>query len=429
MTGNNIVILDDEQNILNSLKRLFRDEPVKIFTTTDYKEALDIIHREKVKVVLSDHRMPEVSGIEFLTMVKKDHPMIIRMLFTGYLDIGVAEDAINKSGVYRFINKPWNEEELKAAILQGIDRYNLQEENLILNQAIKKQNAELIEINTKLKNMYESQRAFTSTVSHELRTPLASIKTAIDIIISGSAGELNENQNKFLHKAKTNVDRLNCLINDILDLSKLESGKTDLNIFPNDLNALINDVLEIQVPVAKKNQLSVKTELEEDVPFIPFDTDKLNQVMNNLVSNAIKFTDTGGVTIRTLVHTDENNIEVIVQDTGRGIKKEDMDKLFKKFQQLDGSPKFGLGGSGLGLAICKEIIFQHGGKIWAESEPGKGSAFKFLLPLIERRIQDPANADDPDAAALEGDNSSVLMGLNPFDSELNPVEDSNSEEI
>ncbi|MCD4780058.1 MAG: hybrid sensor histidine kinase/response regulator [Candidatus Omnitrophica bacterium] len=429
MRGNNVVILDDEQNILNSLKRLFRDEPIKVFTTTDYKEALEFIDKEKVKVVLSDHRMPEVSGIEFLTMVKKDHPPIIRMLFTGYLDVGVAEDAINKSGVYRFINKPWNEEELKSAILQGIERFNLQEENLILNEAIKKQNAELIEINTKLKNMYESQRAFTSTVSHELRAPLAAIKTAVDIIISGSAGELTDNQNKFLNKAKINVDRLNCLINDILDLSKLESGKMELNIFPGDLNMLINDVLEIQGPLAEKRKLFIKTELQEDVPFIPFDTDKMNQVINNLVNNAIKFTDQGGVTVRTVLHSDENNVEIIVQDTGRGIEKENMDKLFNKFQQLSDPSQVEVGASGLGLAICKEIIFQHGGKIWAESEPGKYTAFKFLLPLIDRRAREPSSKEDFDDITLDENNQSYFSEIDSLDANRNPEEETNNEEI
>jgi len=382
----NVLVLDDEQNILSSLKRLFINESFDIFTTTDYQEALDILEKEKgkIKVVMSDQRMPQITGVEFLKRVKQAYPDVVRILFTGHADLQAAEDAINVGEVYRFINKPWNTEDLKTAIRQAINHYDLVIENRNLFEATQEKNKELKILNKKLQYMYELQKEFTSTVSHELRTPLASIKSTVDLVLSGTTGPLNEDQKKFLTKAKNNVDRLNRLINDILDLTKLESGKTQLDIVANDLLQVIKEVIEAQELAAKEKNLYLKGELPSDLPKVPFDIDKMYQVLNNLISNAIKFTEKGGIIVSCINHEEKNYVEVCVKDTGEGIKEEDKHKLFKKFQQLGDSRKH-VGGTGLGLAICKEIINRHGGKIWVESEFGVGSSFHFILPFRERR--------------------------------------------
>lgn len=379
-----ILALDDEQNILESLQRLFFKEDFGVFTTTDFHEALDVLGKEKIKLILSDQRMPDISGVEFLKQVKAKYPDVIRILITGHADIQAAEDAINVGEVYRFINKPWNGEDLKASVRQAIKHYDLVIENRNLFEAMKTKNEELEVLNRKLKNMYEVQKEFTSTVSHELRTPLASIKSTVDLVLSGEPGGLTEDQTKFLTKTKNNVDRLHRLINDILDLTKLESGKTQLNLSFNDIRIVIQDDVEVQQQAANDKGLYLKVEISETIPQIPFDVDKMHQVLNNLVSNAIKFTENGGITVSCVNYEDKNHIEICVKDTGQGIKAEDIDKLFQKFQQLGDSTKQ-VGGTGLGLAICKEIIQRHGGKIWVESEIGKGSSFKFLLPIQERR--------------------------------------------
>ena len=380
----NVLVLDDEENILSSLKRLFINESFDIFTTTDYKKAMDTLGEEEIKVVMSDQRMPEITGVDFLKQVKAKHPDTIRILFTGHADIQAAEDAINLGEVYRFINKPWNTEELKAALRQAVKHYDLVIENRELFESTKIKNEELEILNRKLKNMYEVQREFTSTVSHELRTPLASIKSSVDLVLSGAPGELTEDQTKFLTKTKNNVDRLNRLINDILDLTKLESGKMQLNIGINSIEQILNEVIESQESVAKDNGLYLKGEIASNLPKIPFDADKIYQVLNNLLSNAIKFTENGGITVSCINCEEKNHIEICIKDTGQGIKEDSIDKLFQKFQQLGDSRKH-VGGTGLGLAICKEIIHRHGGKIWAESEFGNGSSFHFILPLKERR--------------------------------------------
>ncbi len=380
----NVLALDDEPNILNSLKRLFINAPFTIVTTTDPDEALDIIVKEDIKVVLSDHRMPKITGVQFLQKVRGKSEDIVRILFTGYAEFSAAEEAINVGEVYRFISKPWNPEELRTVIEQAIQHYDLVVENRTLFDDTQKKNSELEVLNRKLKTMYETQKEFTSTVSHELRTPLASIKSTVDLVLSGAPGALSEDQKKFLTKTKNNVDRLNRLINDILDLTKLESGKMDLNIGFNDIRQVISEVEDIHQTVAQDKGLYLKSEISPEVPLIPFDVDKMHQVFTNLISNAIKFTENGGVTIKCVNHVRENHIDIYIEDTGEGIKEEDKDKLFQKFQQLGDSRKH-VGGTGLGLAICKEIIHRHGGKIWVESEEGKGSQFCFILPLHERR--------------------------------------------
>jgi signal transduction histidine kinase len=380
-----VLFLDDEQNILNSLKRLFINEPFKIFTTTDHQEALAVIAKEHIKVVFSDERMPSIHGVEFLKMVKEQYPDIVRVLFTGYADITAAEEAINLGEVYRFINKPWNTQELKKTIYQAIDHYDLVLSHRNLVDITNKKNEELEILNRKLKAMYEMQKEFTSTVSHELRTPLASIKMAVDIVMSGTSGDISPDQEKFLGKAKSNVDRLNRLINDILDLTKLESGKTVLQIEENDMNLLLQEVVNLQEALAREKGLYLKISVNSKLPPFPFDKDKLNQVFSNLVSNAIKFTEQGGMTISVGYRPEHNTAEVCIKDTGTGIPEDDIPKLFQKFQQLGDPEKRQTGGTGLGLAICKEIISQHGGKIWVESKLGEGSAFYFILPIVERR--------------------------------------------
>jgi len=225
---------------------------------------------------------------------------------------------------------------------------------------------------------------FTSMVSHELRTPLTAIKEGIAIVLDGSTGTVNEEQREFLDLAKRNVDRLARLINDVLDFQKLEAGSMAFNIQENDINATVSDVHHMMLPSAQKKGLDLVLKIGEDLPAIRFDKDKTTQVLMNLVNNAVKFTDKGKVTIMT--SKGENFIQVAVRDSGVGIKEGDLPKLFQKFVQLGDSNNRKTGGSGLGLAISKEIIEKQRGKIWAESKPGEGTTFYFLLPIRERRV-------------------------------------------
>ncbi len=225
---------------------------------------------------------------------------------------------------------------------------------------------------------------FISMVSHELRTPLTAIKESINIVFEGVGSDSIEQSKNFLGIAKRSVDRLARLIDDVLNFHKLELGKVDFNIEENDINKAVREIKEMMQPVAIEKGLKFIIDLDENIPKIKFDKDKIIQVMSNLVNNSIKFTEDGSVTVTTAVEGD-NTVRVSVKDTGCGISEENIPKLFQKFEQFGDGNGRKTGGTGLGLSISREIIMKHKGKIWAESTWGEGATFHFVLPIREKR--------------------------------------------
>lgn len=224
---------------------------------------------------------------------------------------------------------------------------------------------------------------FISTTSHELRTPLASIKEAISLVLDEVTGRVNENQKKFLGVARRNVDRLSILIGNLLDLSKIEAGKMAIERKLIDIEEVIDEALATFVLLADKKKIKLEKQVDKGVGNFYADRNKITQVLNNLISNGIKFTNEGGVikVFASSYGSDHNYVEISVRDTGIGIAKKDFGKLFQRFQQLDMGITRKVGGSGLGLAVCKQFVELHGGRIWAESEgEGKGARFTFILP-------------------------------------------------
>ena len=238
----------------------------------------------------------------------------------------------------------------------------------------------------KVQEAMEMKSEFMSVASHELRTPLTAMKEAVRLVAEEQTGKLNDEQKEFLDIAKRNVDRLARLVTDILDFQKLEAGKVEFDIRENDVNEVAKEIYAAMTPAAKNVGLDFFLDLEEDMPGVKFDRDKITQVLINLVGNALKFTERGNITITT--SEGENVIQVSVSDTGPGIKAEDLPKVFREFEQLQKGGDRKVGGTGLGLAISKEIIEQHRGKICVESEYGKGTTFHFILPIWERRWYD-----------------------------------------
>ncbi len=376
-----VLALDDEVNILNSLKRAFRDESFDLYATTSPEEALEVLRREDIKVVISDQKMPKMEGVEFLKCVKEIKSDVVRILFTGHADIQTAENAINQGEVYRFVNKPWNDHDLKEILRDALNHFDLTAENKRLFKLIQSQNRDLELANRQLEQMIEKQIDFTTTISHELRTPLTSIRLAIEVILNQNIlSMLDADGARYLNIVRTNIQRLRRLIDDVLDLSKLEAGKGALPLEELDIHEIIREIAILQGPVAEKKGLTLDIKLEAPVSRIKINADKINQLLNNLVSNAIKFTDQGGVVIFSRMNLANCGLQVCVSDTGRGISEEDQAHLFQKFQQF-GRPDERTEGTGLGLAICKEIVSKHQGQIAVESVLGKGSAFIFTLPF------------------------------------------------
>jgi len=232
---------------------------------------------------------------------------------------------------------------------------------------------------------------FISTVSHELRTPLTSIRGALGLLSSGMLGEVNDKSTNLLRIALNNSDRLVRLINDILDLERIQSGKEPLAFRPAQLGLIVRQAIDGMAPVAEAAGVQLihdTTQVE-----IAADPDRLLQVLTNLLSNAVKFSPANS-TISVMLRPGASGVTLSVIDQGRGIPADKLEAIFGRFQQVDASDSRQKGGSGLGLAICRTIVQQHSGRIWAERNPVRGSTFRVFLPYQPAPIEPLRNLFD-----------------------------------
>ena len=251
------------------------------------------------------------------------------------------------------------------------------------SRELEKTSLELQAANERLKELDKLKDEFISTVTHELRTPLTSIRALTEILHDNPS--VDETQKKqFTHIIIKETDRLTRLISKVLDLQKIESGKIDLHVSVIDMKELIVDALACVNQLLKDKEIASQVNTPVKTPFTMGDRDRLIQVMVNLISNAAKFCEPkkGAITIN--LKTKRNYLQVDVIDNGIGISKENQDIIFEKFRQVKDISRGRPTGSGLGLAITKKIIEHHNGKIWVESEPGRGSTFSFTLPIKDR---------------------------------------------
>jgi PAS domain S-box-containing protein len=229
---------------------------------------------------------------------------------------------------------------------------------------------------------------FVSIVSHELRTPLTSIKGYLDLVLMGASGPINRQQGSFLEIAKANSERLHTLVSDLLDLSRIESGKADLDVQVVSLSEIVDHVTgSLQNEFSERN-LTLTLDVPADLPEIFGDPGRIAQVLTNLLSNAYKYTREGGATVRVRQVRDALQVDII--DTGVGIANEDREKLFTRFFRGEDSQVRQQPGTGLGLSITKSLVEMHGGKIWVDSNRGNGTVFSFTLPLPPGLVEVPA---------------------------------------
>ena len=227
---------------------------------------------------------------------------------------------------------------------------------------------------------------FLANMSHELRTPLNAILGYAELILDNIYGDMPQRMRGVLERVQSNGKHLLGLINDVLDLSKIEAGQLTLSLDDYSIGEVVQNVVTVVEPLATEKSLALNVELPNDLPTAHGDQRRLTQVLLNLVGNAIKFTDSGEIAIKVAVG--DGVYTLSVRDTGPGIDPADQNRIFEEFQQADSSSTKTKSGTGLGLSISQRIVSMHGGRIWVKSAPGRGSTFFVKVPVnVEQQVE------------------------------------------
>jgi signal transduction histidine kinase len=344
-----IVVVDDNAQNRLVVRYLFEPPDYRVLEAADGLAGLALIRTELPDCVLLDLTMPGLDGFEVLGRLRADPrlreiPVIV--LTASAESTGSMELAL-RSGAVDYMTKPISPGRVAARVRGAIERRRL------------------------LQEMHELRSTFTSMLIHDLRSPLTIINGYLQLL-EGSAQTLPDKHRRYLTSIREACGRMIRLIGDILDVSKLEEGKLGLEREAVDLVRLLGGIVE----------RSVVVDFEPAVPTLDVSADprRLEQVLTNLLGNALKFTPPSG-RIAVLLNREADAASVTVSDSGPGIPAHEMPLLFEKFSQATAGKSASGPSTGLGLVICRHLVEAHGGRIWAESEPGQGSRFIFLLPL------------------------------------------------
>lgn len=407
-----ILYVDDEQENLEVFGFTFR-KYYDIYLANTAEKGMEILNKETIKLVITDQRMPHITGVEFLANVADLDPRIIPMITTGFSDIETITQAINKGRVYRYIIKPWNSDELKIAIDNALEAYNLKDENQKLIKNLQKANAQLKETNKILKQAKETaeqsdnlKSSFLANMSHEIRTPLNSILGFSNLL---TFPDLNDAQkNKFVSLIKENGKYLLGIIDDIIDISKIESNQMKLKPISFSVNELIKELCSFfyndRNLLQKTNvSLTAKIMKAENISLFT-DRDHLKQILFNFISNAIKFTDKGTISIGYTVKDSE--IVFYTKDEGIGIPKNKFKYIFERFKKIEYEKKV-YRGNGLGLTISQNLAKLIKGEIHLVSQINKGSTFYFSLPYSPNSTNQ--NTQKKEEMTYNWENKTILV--------------------
>lgn len=379
-----VLVVDDEPDVVMSVKDLLRLEH-RVLGAHSAAEGMKILAQEEVHVVMTDQRMPEITGVEFLRQIRGDHPEAIRLLFTGYADIRAVIDAINQGNVFRYITKPWDPDELMSIIREAISRYDLIIERKRLVEELQHKNTELALSNREMERVKALQEAFVQVASHELRTPLTLILGIS--YLAAHCPNVPPPLKDWLGRMERAGQRLQRLVDQLIN--QLAAGQFERPLLraPVDLAGLLTEAADDVRPFTEERHQTLVLDAQADLGTLPLERERIGDALDNLLMNAVKFTPDGGQ-LMLFARRAPGAVEIRVSDTGIGIPEEHFPLLFRPFytgldplHHRSGEFEFGTRGIGLGLSLTQQIVEQHGGTVTVASTLGQGSTFTVMLPV------------------------------------------------
>ncbi len=392
------IILYVEDNPENKLlvRRVLEAQGYRVVDADDGLSGIRLAQEVQPDLILMDINLPGMDGYEAATKIKSipslRHVPIVAL--TANVMQGDRERSL-AAGCDGYLPKPIDIdqliEQIEAFLAGKREEVAPDEREVYLEEytrkLVNKLEAKIVELekaNAELRELDRLKSEFVSTVSHELRTPLNIIIGHAEILQDELFGPLNDRQKRYVDNILHSARHLLELVENILDLSRIESGKLELNLQPFDVAQAVDEVRALLDPLAERKDIRVVVRIDPDLKQIVADRLRFKQILYNLMSNAVKFTPNGGRVDVTVERLPNEWVQIVVRDTGIGIPQEHLETIFERFRQLDSSFSREWEGTGLGLALTREFVRLHGGKIEVQSQVGKGSTFTVLLPQRER---------------------------------------------
>lgn len=385
-----ILVVDDESDLEILFRQMFRREirkkELSFVFVHNGRQALDRLEEDDAfDMVLSDIRMPQMDGLTLLSRLNKKYPILKAVMVTAYGDMENIRKAMN-GGAFDFISKPIQYQDLKTTIQKTLAHVRELKELKRAREERERAQARLV---AELRKLDQMKDEFLANTSHELRTPLNGIIGIVEALMGGTAGDMSDRAMQNLDLVLQSGRRLANLVNDILDFAKLKKENLVLNHEFLQLRPLVDMAFRIALPMASGKGIDLENNIAENLPRIYGDPDRIQQILVNLVGNAVKFTQEGGVKARAELEGDY--LRVSIEDTGIGIPPDKQERIFEAFSQGGESSTRGFDGTGLGLSITRKLVHLHGGSLSVDSSEGVGSTFSFLLPLNQEaaKVKEP----------------------------------------